>query len=415
MVDAGPGPGGLWDIERPETPLYRSAHFISSRSLSGFPGFPMPEDYPDYPGHERVLAYLRSYAEHHRLEEQACYGTRVVGAVREPRAPPSGSWRITTAPAGDEAAGSREVWYASALILATGANWHPNMPRLPGSFRGETRHSFHYREAGEFAGRRVLIVGGGNSGVDIACDAARTADRAFLSLRRGYRFVPKYVFGTPADVFAHKGPPIPPWLERRLFTFLLDRVLVGDLTRYGLPRPDHPVLASHPIMNTEVLHHLGHGDLEAKPDVVALEGDHAVFRDGSRERVDLVIFATGYRRPFPFLRHPDLDDSGEWPPEVLYLNLFHRTTPDLFVMGLFETDGAAYGLFGEQADVVARALEVIRAGGPGAEGLATRRREDDPDLTGGRNYVDSPRHRYYVTDRAYRRRLRELRAALDSG
>lgn len=426
MVDAGPGPGGLWDFQRSDTPLYRSAHFISSRTLSGFPGFPMPEEYPDYPGHERILAYLRSYADHHRLDEEAVYGTRVVDAVREDSGGASGPWRIRVeavegeegeAPSHSSPAPGRppgEEWRASALILATGANWHPNLPEVPGSFSGEVRHSFHYREPEEFAGRRVLIVGGGNSGVDIACDAARSADRAFLSLRRGYRFVPKYVFGTPADVFAHRGPPVPPWLERRLFTFLLDRVLVGDLTRYGLPRPDHPVLASHPIMNTQVLHHLGHGDLEAKPDLVRFEGDEAVFHDGSRERVDLVIFATGYRRSFPFVRHPDLEDSDEWPPEALYLNLLHRTTPDLFVMGLFETDGAAYGLFGAQANVVARTLEVLRAGGPAAERLATMRRQDDPDLTGGRSYVDSRRHRYYVTDRAYRRRLGELRAALES-
>ena len=259
-----------------------------------------------------------------------------------------------------------------------------------------------------------MVVGAGNSGVDIACDAARSADRALLSLRRGYRFVPKYVFGIPADVFSHQGPRIPPWLERWVFTFLLDRVLVGDLTRYGLPRPDHPILTSHPIMNTEVLHHLGHGDLEARRDLVRFEGDEAVFQDGTRDEVDLVIFATGYRRPFPFLRHPDLDAEGEWPPEVLHLNLLHRSTPDLFVMGLFETDGAAYGLFGEQAEVVAESLRVLSDGETGAEGLAALRGGPQPDVTGGRSYVDSRRHRYYVSERVYRRRLRELRARLDA-
>jgi cation diffusion facilitator CzcD-associated flavoprotein CzcO len=437
IVDAGPGPGGLWDISRAETPLYHSAHFISSRTLSGFPGFPMPDEYPDYPGHARVLEYLRSYADHHGLDEDSVYHTRVVDAKREAGAQGSGPWQVAVEEAGirgEEADGGarseghererrrpvgrggpeRAQWSCSALVLATGSNWHPHLPDIPGSFSGEIRHSFHYSDADEFRGRRVLVVGAGNSGVDIACDAARVADRAFLSVRRGYRFVPKYVFGTPADVFARQGPPIPAWLERRFFTFLLDRVLVGDLTRYGLPRPDHPILASHPIMNTEVLHHLGHGDLEARPDLVRFEEEEAVFQDGSRERVDLVIFATGYRRPFPFLRHPDLDPDGEWPPEVMHLNLLHRTTPDLFVMGLFETDGAAYGLFGEQAEVVARSLEVLQAGGAGAAGLAALRARDEPDLTGGRSYVDSPRHRYYVAERVYRRRLRELRAALDA-
>lgn len=405
IVDAGRAVGGIWDIDRPETPMYRSAHFISSRSLSGFPGFPMPESYPDYPRHDLVLRYVRSFADHHGLSKDALMETRVVRAV--PTDGPGGSegWRVTLRREGNE-----ETRVFGGLVLATGANWHPNVPDLPGPFEGEIRHSFHYRDPEEFRGRRVLIVGGGNSGVDIACDAARTADRAFLSLRRGYRFVPKYVFGTPADVFAHGGPPLPAWLERRLFSFLLDRVLVGDLGRYGLPRPDHHVLASHPIMNTQVLHHLGHGDLEARPDVARLDGDGVNYVDGTRDPVDLIVLATGYRRPFPFLELPGGPSPGdEIPPEDLYLNLLHRRHPTLFILGLFETDGAAYGLFGAQAEIVARSLgAVTEPEGEVARRLADRRSDHRPDLAGGRTFVDSPRHRYYVTDRAYRRALRNL-------
>jgi hypothetical protein len=406
IVDSGLEIGGIWDIDRPETPMYRSAHFISSRSLSGFPGFPMPESYPDYPRHDLVLRYIRSFAQHHGLLEDALMETRVVRASPTDRPGRPETWSVTLRRNGSE---ERRVF--SGLILATGANWHPNVPTLPGHFDGEIRHSFHYRDPEEFRGLRVLIVGGGNSGVDIACDAARTADRAFLSLRRGYRFVPKYVFGTPADVFAHGGPPLPAWLERRVFSFLLDRILVGDLRRYGLPRPDHHVLASHPIMNTQVLHHLGHGDLEARPDVERLDGDGVRFVDGTRDSVDLMILATGYRRPFPFLELPGGPAAGqEIPPEDLYLNLLHRRHPTLFLLGLFETDGAAYGLFGAQAHIVAKSLLALAAQeGEAARRLAALRAEDRPDLAGGRTFVDSPRHRYYVTDRAYRRALRNLR------
>ncbi|MEJ2538496.1 MAG: NAD(P)-binding domain-containing protein [Gemmatimonadota bacterium] len=409
IVDAGPGPGGIWDVDRRETPMYRSAHFISSRSLSGFPGFPMPEEYPDYPRHDLVFRYIRAFARHHRLEEHATFATRVTEAAPLP----GGGWKIRLVPASEGGGeGDTETLSASALVLATGANWHPNLPEIPGVFQGDVRHSFHYRSADDLRGRRVLVVGAGNSGVDIACDAARVAEAAYLSVRRGYRFVPKYVFGVPADAFAHSGPSLPAWMERRLFAFLPDRILVGDVTRYGLPRPDHAALASHPIMNTRVLDHMGHGDLQARPDVERFDGDAVVFRDGRREDLDLVILATGYRRPFPFLRHPDLDAQEEMPAEVLYLNLLHRTTPDLFLMGLFETDGAAYGLFGEQAEVVARAVETVLGGGPPAERLARLRTRDRPDLRGGRDYVPSRRHRYYVTDRAYRRSLRRLRSAM---
>ena len=410
IVDAGPAIGGIWDIDRPETPMYRSAHFISSRSLSGFPGHPMPEDFPDYPRHDLVLRYIRSYAERHGLSDDALMRTRVAKAVPVARAGGDPErWRVSLVRNGT----GEETREFGGLVLATGANWHPNVPELPGTFEGEVRHSFHYTSPEELRGRRVLVVGAGNSGVDIACDAARTADRAFLSLRRGYRFVPKYVFGTPADVFAHGGPPLPAWLERRLFSFLLDRVLVGDLRRYGLPRPDHHVLASHPIMNTQVLHHLGHGDLHARPDVEHLDGDGVRFEDGTRERVDLVILATGYRRIFPFLELPDGSAGDrEIPPEDLYLNLLHRSHPTLFVMGLFETDGAAYGLFGAQAAVVADAVAAVHGGEGPASRLAERVASARPDLTGGRRFVDSPRHRYYVTDRAYRRALKDLCRAM---
>ena len=131
-------------------------------------------------------------------------------------------------------------------------------------FRGEIRHSSTYRDPDEFRGRRVLVVGGGNSGVDIACDAALFASQAYLSVRRGYRYIPKHIGGVPTDALLAGvvAPPAGVSLPTDQTKFL-DQ-LVGDLTRYGLPAPDHELLASHPIMNTQVLHHLGHGDLIAR-------------------------------------------------------------------------------------------------------------------------------------------------------
>jgi cation diffusion facilitator CzcD-associated flavoprotein CzcO len=410
ILEAGPGIGGIWDMDRPDTPMYESAHFISSRTLSGFRDFPMPEDFPDYPRHDRILEYVRSYARHHDLERHVTFGAEVtrVRAKSGPAGSPS-RWAV-------EWSGGSGTF--SAVVAATGVTWHPNTPRLPGHFAGEIRHSKSYRAPEEFRGRRVLIVGGGNSAVDIACDAARTADAAFISIRRGYHFVPKYVFGVPSDVFSHAGPKLPAWLEQRVFGFLLDRLLVGDLTRYGLPKPDHPVLTSHPIMNTQLLHHLGHGDIAARPDVERLDGSGVVFLDGSREEVDLVLLATGYRRAFPFLELP-VAPTGDGPapasghqnpdscipPDDLFLTLLHRRFPTLAFMGVFETDGAAYDLFGRQAEVVARTLECVLPGGPSADAVRRAVAQARPELTGGRRYVDSPRHAWYVADRIYGKQL----------
>jgi len=390
ILDEGPDFGGIWDIGRAETPMYESAHFISSKTLSGFPGFPMPPSYPDYPRHDRILEYVRSFAREHGLAAHTEFDARVVEAR-----PDGEGWWIET---GD---GRERRW--GALCVATGANWHPRMPEIPGSFDGELRHSSTYRSADELRGRRVLIIGAGNSGCDIACDAARAAERAFLSLRRGYHFVPKYVFGKPADVFAHEGPKLPPRLEQRAFGLVL-RLLVGDLTRYGLPKPDHPVLVSHPIMNTQVLHHLGHGDLEARPDVSELAGDRVRFVDGSEEQVDLVLMATGYERRFPFLNEADLvrrDGALD-----LYLSVFHRTRATLSFAGVFETDGAAYGLFGLQASLISGYLADRMGQGEAHTRFDALRVDDRPDLHGGRRYLSSARHAYYVRAADYERILR---------
>lgn len=399
IVDAGRQPGGIWDIDRDATPMYESAHFISSRRLSGLPGFPMPESYPDYPRHDRILEYLRAFAKHHDLARHITFGVRVDSASRRDE----GGWTI--------ALSSGEQRQARALCVATGTTWFPRVPVVPGHFEGEAHHSFFYRSPREFEGKRVLIVGGGNSAADIACDAARHASAAFISLRRGYHFIPKFIFGQPSDVFAHSGPQLPRWLEERVFGFLINRVLVGDLTKYGLPKPDHAILRSHPILNTQILHHLGHGDISVRKDVASLDGKTVRFVDGTSEAIDLIVWATGYDKPFPFLREEDLDRSGD--ALDLYLNVFHRRHADLFFLGLFETDGAAYSLDGAQAALVASYLDPQTPASV-RDGFDTLRRTDRPDLRGGVRYVASPRHDYYVKSDVYEKALRRAGKVLQN-
>ncbi|MBD0273568.1 MAG: NAD(P)/FAD-dependent oxidoreductase [Acetobacteraceae bacterium] len=220
--------GGIWDMDAERTPMYETAHFISSKTQSGFVGFPMPAHYPDYPGWRQVREYLRAFAREFDLRRHVQFRT-----AAEWIAPAGDAWQVRLQ--------GGEVRRYRGVVLAAGHQWDPLLPAYPGSFAGESYHSFCYRSPDELVGKRVLVVGGGNSACDIACDAAARAERAFISMRRGYYFLPKHLFGKPTDAFFRSGPHIPARIAQPLLAALL-RLVVGDLTRYGLPRPDHEVL-----------------------------------------------------------------------------------------------------------------------------------------------------------------------------
>ncbi|MBX7183650.1 MAG: NAD(P)-binding domain-containing protein [Vicinamibacteria bacterium] len=392
-----PDVGGIWNIAFPGSPMYESAHFISSKSLSGFRDFPMPESYPDYPSHRQILRYLEGYAERFELRPLFKFGVSIQAAR-----PDRGRWVVRFADGSERA-------YAG-LISAVGCEWRPFMPAFPGTFAGDIIHSREYKHPRQFEGRRVLIVGAGNSGCDIACDASRAASRAWISLRRGYYFIPKHIFGKPADVFDEDGPHLPYFIERPILQGLL-RLLNGDVTRLGLPQPDHSILESHPVMNTQILHALQHGDIEARGDVREFRGREVVFADGRVETVDLVVLATGYVRGVPFLPAGTLADDDVSP---LFLNVFHRRERDLFVLGHFTADGGAYPLLDRQAELVARVLDARRRGNeiPRFEAALSGKA---PDFSGGVRYQNVRRMSNYLKTRPYRAYVDRLLSSLRTG
>jgi amino acid transporter len=388
--------GGIWDIDNPGSPMYESAHFISSKYTSGFYGYPMPANYPDYPSWRQIRDYVQGFAARYGL-----YGRVTLGvSVERAQAQPADRWLVTLS------TGEQRTY--DGLIAAPGVTWHANVPQLPGTaeFSGEIRHSASFREGRELRGRRVLIVGAGNSGADIAADAARHAAAAYLSVRRGYRFIPKHVFGLPTDAVMAGLLAPPGGIALPADPNELVDLMTGDLTRLGLPKPDHDVLSSHPIMNSQVLHYLAHGDLVAKPDVTRLTPSGALFADGSQADVDLVLLATGYDYRLPFL-DPDLLTWNQGRPE-LYLNVFAREHDSLYVLGFAEFADAAYRRFDEMAQLVIMDLRA-RETGAHREQLQELKRTDHPDLRGGVQYVDSARHVSYVEIHAYQACLARLR------
>ncbi|MBR8203408.1 flavin-containing monooxygenase [Burkholderia vietnamiensis] len=388
--------GGIWDIANPGTPMYESAHFISSRDLSGFIGFPMPKHLPDYPSNRQIVAYLRDFADAFGLRERIHFNSTVSDIEKDAH----DRWIVTF---GD---GSRKRY--RWLVLATGTNWQPNLPTFHGHFDGEIRHSITFKRGSEFHGKRVLVVGAGNSGADISCEAAQHAEAAFISLRRGYYFIPKHVFGMPADVFGESGPHLPLWLTRPIFKVLL-RLLVGDLSRWGLPKPDHRLFETHPILNSQLLHHLQHGNIAVKSDIARLDGRFVVFKDGSQEQIDVVLCATGFKWGAPCAAAYFEWKAGR---PLLYLSMFSRTHRNLCAIGYLDQNSSAFKLFDTQALTLASYFRAQLDGSPSASQFDQYIRSDDPDLSGGIRFVQSDRHAVYLDARAFTTYLRRLRARL---
>ncbi|CAB5239859.1 unannotated protein [freshwater metagenome] len=388
--------GGIWDIENPGSPMYESAHFISSKYTSGFYGFPMPQHFPDYPSWRQILEYIRNFADTYQLKNLIIFNTSINKATPLPE----DKWEVHLS--------SGVVKIYDGFINATGTNWHASAPTLKGSekFGGKIIHSVDFHSGDNLHNHRTLVVGAGNSGVDIACEAARFSSQAFLSVRRGYRFIPKHIFGLPTDALLSGKIAPPKGVSITGDANKLVDTLVGDLTRLGLPAPDHDVLQSHPIMNTQVLYHLAHGDLIAKPDVQELTQSGVIFTDGSYEDIDRIILATGYQYLTPFLEAPELDWSNGRPD--LYLRIFSRAYDSLYFIGYIELADAAYKRFDEQAQLIVMNIHARESGLHKAE-WRTLKNNDNPDLSGGHTYINSPRHTNYVEVDTYIAYLSSLR------
>jgi cation diffusion facilitator CzcD-associated flavoprotein CzcO len=345
--------GGAWNWRHDRSPMYASTHLISSKPFTQFPDFPMPDSWPDYPHHAQVLAYLQRYSEHFGLREHIWFGTEVINVVSTP----DGRWDVTTR--GGGGTGDRTRRY-NAVVVANGHNWSPKLPTYEGldQYRGEVIHASQYKDAAQIRGKKVLVVGAGNTGCDIAVEAAQQGARCWHSSRRGYWYAPKFVYGRPADQINDLVLSLR--LPLRLRQYLLHRVLrrsVGDLSRFGLPRPDHRIYETHPIANSLLVYYLGHGSVTAVPDIARFSREGVEFTDGRGCEPDVVIFATGYLPQFEFLAPEVLNTDEEGRPR-LYLHMFPPAHPTLAVAGLLQPDSGVFGLMHWQTVTVAAWLRL---------------------------------------------------------
>ncbi|MCM3563085.1 flavin-containing monooxygenase [Hydrogenophaga intermedia] len=397
--------GGLWNIDNPRSTVYESAHLISSKRMTEFLEFPMPAQVADYPSHRELLDYFRAFADHFGLRAHYRFHTRVLKAEPVSDAPDT-LWRVTTQTS--EAAPETALY--KGVVIANGTLAEPNRPRFEGAFSGEVWHTAQYKAATQLTGKRVLIVGAGNSGCDIAVDAVHHAKSIDISVRRGYYFVPKYVFGQPADSVGGK-ITLPPWLKQRIDSTIL-KWFTGDPVRFGFPKPDYRMYESHPVVNSLILYHIGHGDVGVRADIARLDGRTVYFKDGRSGEYDLILTATGYKLHFPFIDHALLNWQGMAPR--LYLNIFAPRFHRLAVLGMVEASGLGWQGRYEQAELVARYFKSLDAGTPQAAALSAAKAGGPgtwPDLSGGYRYLKLERMAYYVHKDTYRKAVREAARA----
>jgi dimethylaniline monooxygenase (N-oxide forming) len=324
--EAGAAIGGSWRYgnDNGVSATYASLHTNVSRRNMQYPSLRATGSMEERPHHSELLTYLESYAEVNDLLASISLGARVDRAW----AHEDGGWVVEV----DGGATHR----FDALVVAAGQFWDAHMPALAGEFSGETMHVRDYRRPEPFAGRRVLVLGAGQSALDVAAEISFGAKRTLLSCRRGHHLIPSDLLGRPLD---HLDKPVLnrlPWpVVRRIFQALLSATRAtpdhGDL-----PIPDFPMMECRwpALVTPNIERALAEKTFVVRPDVANLDGEHVTFADGRREAVDAIVFATGYRVNFPFL--PDRLGRGDGQQFPLYRRILSPYADNLAFIGILD-------------------------------------------------------------------------------
>ncbi len=307
---------------------YRDLFINVSRERMAYADYPMPSSYPDFPHHTHIKEYFDKYVDHFGLREHITFETGVEHASKRE----DGTWEIKL--------DNGETCSYDALLVANGHHWDPRWPEpaFPGAdtFVGKQLHAHSYVDNSIFAGKDVVILGMGNSAMDIAVESSYVAANTYLSARKGAWIIPKYVFGKPVDQLPNN-PRVPFAIRQRMIHQTI-KTMTGPPERYGLPKPDHKFGESHPTVSGRILDRIAHGTIAPKPNIASLEGDRARFTDGSEVHADVVVYCTGYKITFPFF-----DDDFLAAPDnhiELFRRVFHPDISGLYFIGLLQPLGA---------------------------------------------------------------------------
>lgn len=336
QVDASDDIGGNWYHG-----VYQTAHIISSRKITQFTHFPMPDDYPDFPSAQQMRDYLNAFADRFNLREQI----ELDRSVNYVRPIENNLWEVTFAD------GEQRIY--KGVLACNGHHWCKRFPKFQGEFKGEIIHSKDYKTPEQLIGKRVLVIGGGNSACDIAAEAARVGTKSILSMRESVWFIPKTFAGVPtADSIQWW---MPEWFQR-LMAYAIIRLTFGKHENYGLSKPKYRIFDKHPTLNNEVPYYIKHGRIVPKPAISQLNGDRVEFVDGSSEEIDLIVCATGYDVSYPFLP-PELQRT-EGAIVKCYGGCFLEDYKGLYYIGWGQARGGVGSLIAAYRQFFARCLQL---------------------------------------------------------
>jgi hypothetical protein len=397
--EAGSKPGGLWWLENDNgmSNIYESLRTNTSSPRTGFSDLPMPESYPDFPHHSQVQQYLEQYVRHFGLGEAIQTRHR----VEHVEAAEDGGYNVTVCGPDGE---SRTDRFRSVLVC-NGHHWDPHVPDLPGEFDGSVIHSSQYKSARPFAGKRVLIVGAGNSACDMAVDLCENAI-VTMSTRSGAHIVPRHLLGQPIDSWTSDAASrLPITVQRTLFSLLV-WIARGRQSRYGFPEPSAPFLSAHPTISDYLLDRVKEGAVTVERGISSVDGNRVNFEDGQSGSFDTIILATGYSVTFPFFDPDFIAAPGN--EIALYNHVVDPDHEDLYFIGLIQPLGALAPLAEAQARWVA-ALLAGTASLPGRDDM--RRTISRDNAVRDKLFVKTRRHTLEVEFFGYLRRLKRARGS----
>jgi dimethylaniline monooxygenase (N-oxide forming) len=341
--------GGNWryDNDNGRSPAYASLHIDTSKGRFAFADLPMPKQWPAYLHHTQVLEYFETYADRFGLRDHITFRTSVTRVEADGE-----EWNVTVRDLDTTEAHTRRF---SAVVVANGHHWSANIPDLEGPFDGTVLHAQHYRTPESFIGKDVVVVGVGNTGVDLATELTWHAKSVTLAARSGAHVFPRYLFRRPLDAWSTSGASkLPLSIQRGVYGALLF-IARGRQSSYGFPQPDTPILSQHPTVNQDILRLVKEGQVVVKPGISRTTEDTVVFSDGSSMPCDAIIFATGYEISFPFLPEDLIEVTDNVVP--LYKRVVPPDTPGLYFVGLIQPVGALPPLAEQQARWVAQLID----------------------------------------------------------